>query len=300
MTTPSRSFYKYLLTCYPNSWIRIWNDIHWFQSNFWSTIIWHFQRLLLIAMTIFFTFFFDSRYYTSESANRVARHRCIEKFAGSNDMKHFSEHNNREDCESNGGAWTALYSMLELAPQYTTQSQVRGFSVTKRGVWHWFSIFFFRPCFQCESDHDDEMSYKWGTPYDPAKFDTFTPITDVCFVQPPPVDCRVSLCSGICRKTNHVANCVIQPCRWRQFYGPLFFKCMRSYETEILCAGHFTPKWYLGYADTWWYFYRTRSFMYEDVALFISRIWHDCVRQRLACHAVIQVRFGRKLATDVS
>lgn len=116
------------------------------------------------------------QYYKDHSSNLQPKHRCVETFSGSGNPKHYSEHNNEADCTAAKGVWTAFYSMLELAPKYDREN--------------------------CESDHGDGLTYKWGKPYDMEKINNFEPIGDVCFVQPQQVDCAAA---GWTR-TNHLGN----------------------------------------------------------------------------------------------
>ena len=44
---------------------------------------------------------------------------CMEKYRNSDEYKHWSEHNNKEDCVNRGGEWLEFYNYLERAPQYT-------------------------------------------------------------------------------------------------------------------------------------------------------------------------------------
>lgn len=117
------------------------------------------------------------QYYDQHSFNREPKGLCVEEFS-TGERKHFSEFNNKESCEeTEGRTWVEYYQMLELAPEYTSQAD-------------------------CEKDHNDNMSYKWGLPLDSAKIDNHEDIVPVCFVQPSPIDCQAA---GWTR-TNHLGN----------------------------------------------------------------------------------------------
>jgi len=58
-------------------------------------------------------------HYQKHSFNVRKKHECMEKYRNSDEYKHWSEHNNKQDCVSRGGEWLEFYNYLERAPQYT-------------------------------------------------------------------------------------------------------------------------------------------------------------------------------------
>nr|XP_039273175.1 protein DD3-3-like [Styela clava] len=115
-------------------------------------------------------------YYKQHSFNRAPKSLCVEEFSAGV-RKHFSDYSTKESCEANSHSWVEYYQMLELAPKYTSQGD-------------------------CEKDHGDGLSYKWGKPFDPNKIENHQPIVDTCFVQPPEIDCKAADWSRV----NHLGN----------------------------------------------------------------------------------------------
>jgi hypothetical protein len=119
-------------------------------------------------------------YYKKKSFNEQTYGECVEEYSGGN-RRHFSNHNNPKDCEAAGGKYVQYHSMLELAPQFTTEQQCQQANkagLGKRGV------------------------YKWGKPYDEKKIYDNEHIVDTCFFAPPSVDCKVAEYSRV----NHLGD----------------------------------------------------------------------------------------------
>lgn len=119
-------------------------------------------------------------YYKEHSFNRKAYGECVE--TEGNRRKHFSQANNPAACAEVEGEWVEYYSVLEMADEFTTQNQCERANtarLARRGI-----------------------VYRWGKPYDEQKIRSHQPIVDRCFVQPPPVDCKVADWSRV----NHLGD----------------------------------------------------------------------------------------------
>ncbi|CAF3378034.1 unnamed protein product [Rotaria socialis] len=77
-------------------------------------------------------------FYQQESFNVKPRYDCIEIL---NNVRTSSKYNNAGNCTANGGRWSLLYSYLEKASAYTTQSS-------------------------CERTSSSQYQYKWAIPHD--------------------------------------------------------------------------------------------------------------------------------------
>ena len=99
---------------------------------------------------------------------------CIENFRNTQQTRHFSEHNNQQDCEQEGGQWLELHSFLEKAPSATNQAACDALT-TSTGVKH-----------------------VWKVPYDGWKNN----YQEECLVQLKQPDCRAADFSRV----NHNGN----------------------------------------------------------------------------------------------
>lgn len=55
-------------------------------------------------------------FYKKHSFNTKSKWECVEKWPNSQKDKHYSEHNNKIDCEANAGVWTEFHNYLEILP----------------------------------------------------------------------------------------------------------------------------------------------------------------------------------------
>jgi len=111
------------------------------------------------------------QYYKENSFNRRAYGECITTWDSGN-RKHWSESNNAEDCEEEGGEWVEFEQALEMAPRLRNKQQ-------------------------CEAENTESTKargivYKWGIAYVPSDIVEKKDVEEKCFVQAPPVECITS------------------------------------------------------------------------------------------------------------
>ncbi|CAF0996235.1 unnamed protein product [Brachionus calyciflorus] len=110
--------------------------------------------------------------FQTESFNQKSKFLCIENYSNSNDKKHWSKWNNKNDCETNGGKWTEFFNYLEKATHFNDESK-------------------------CQSQTTDKIIYKWALPYDAIDINR--------------KECLVLLPKPVCRqaewtRSNHLGN----------------------------------------------------------------------------------------------
>jgi len=131
------------------------------------------------------------QYYKKESFNVRTNWECMEKWRDSNEYRHYSEHNNKQDCENRGGLWLEFTNYLERAPQHETPQACAAASGNGiKFVWA-------RPMGQVEmeclvaleapdckkapwsrdnhlgdvTEEGQNMNYRWEVPYFPSEED---------------------------------------------------------------------------------------------------------------------------------
>uniref|UniRef100_H2Z107 Uncharacterized protein n=1 Tax=Ciona savignyi TaxID=51511 RepID=H2Z107_CIOSA len=121
------------------------------------------------------------KYYEDNTFNKRAYGECVEQLTGGG-RKHWSNVNNAAQCADKGGQWTDYYGFLELAPTLTTE----------------------QACLAANTNAKRRAGvvYKWGKAYDQSKIVAHTTINDVCFVAPPPLECKQAGWSRV----NHLGN----------------------------------------------------------------------------------------------
>jgi len=110
-------------------------------------------------------------YYKENSFNRKPYGECITTWETGN-RKHWSESNNPEDCEEEGGTWVEFEQALEYAPRLRNKQN-------------------------CEAENTEitkarGLVYKWGIAYVPSDIVEKKDVEEKCFVQAPPVECIVT------------------------------------------------------------------------------------------------------------
>jgi len=62
-------------------------------------------------------------FYKKESFNTKSKWECVEKWHNSQIDRHYSEHNNKDDCLKNGGKWTEFHNYLEILEDVTNKDE---------------------------------------------------------------------------------------------------------------------------------------------------------------------------------
>lgn len=53
-------------------------------------------------------------FYKKNSFNTATKWECVERWIDTKEPKHYSQHNNKMDCENKGGVWTEFHNYLEI------------------------------------------------------------------------------------------------------------------------------------------------------------------------------------------
>jgi len=125
-------------------------------------------------------------FYREESANRKAKHECVEYYPESESetnriRKHSSRANNEFDCEGLGGNWTAFHTFLEIVPDVDSEDDCEDWALT--------------------SGHVFGASVRWEIPYLDGEGRHQIP-TPKCLILPEEISCSEAPWS----RANHLGN----------------------------------------------------------------------------------------------
>jgi len=76
-------------------------------------------------------------YFQAESFNVKSKFECVEKWPNTNQYKHYSQHNNKIDCEAANGEWLEFHNFLEKAPEFTTEDACKKANGNNKPTYIW-------------------------------------------------------------------------------------------------------------------------------------------------------------------